>query len=74
MEIHMPLNYGNFLWGWPDRFLQHMEKVNTRFVLVNGTGGYSDGFDNIEDLEKLPDNYTGIIWTNRIDKIASYLK
>ncbi len=74
IEIHMPLNYAKFLWGWPDRFLKRMEQVNTRFVLVNGTGGFSSGFDNKKDLEKLPDNYYGCIWTNRIDKIAPLYK
>ena len=72
IEIHMPLNYAQLLWGWPDRFLQRMERVNTRFVLVNGRGGFSSGFDNEEDLEKIPDYYSGCIWTNRIDKIAPY--
>lgn len=72
MEIHMPLNYAKILWGWPDRFLQRMERVNTRFVLVNGTGGFSSGFNNEEDIVKLLENYTGCIWTDRIDKIAPY--
>jgi glycerophosphoryl diester phosphodiesterase len=70
IELHMPLNYAKLLWGWPDRFLQRMERVGSRFVLVNGRGGFSRGFDDQQDLEKIPDNYSGCIWTNRIDKIG----
>ena len=35
LEIHLPLSYAGLFWGWPDRFLQRMEQVNTRVVLVN---------------------------------------
>jgi glycerophosphoryl diester phosphodiesterase len=72
IEMHMPMNYARLLWGWPDRFLQRMERANTRFVLVNGKGGFSSGFDNEEELKKLPAHYSGCIWTNRVDIIAPY--
>ena len=51
-----------------------MEDVNTRVILVAGDGGWSEGFDKKQDLERLPKNYTGGIWTNRIDKIAPIIK
>ncbi len=68
--ILLPQNYARFLWGWPNRFIQRMERVNTQFVLVNGDGQWAEGFDTIEDLQQLPSNYSGGIWTNRIDIIA----
>lgn len=69
-EIHLPLKYARFLWGWPNRFLQRMATVNTRVVLVQGNGKFSEGFDQPEDLKRLPPGYTGYIWTNRIDRIG----
>lgn len=69
-EIHLPLKYARFLWGWPNRFLQRMAAVNTRVVLVQGNGKFSEGFDHPEDLKRLPPGYTGYIWTNRIDRIG----
>ncbi len=69
-EVHLPLNYARFLWGWPDRFLQRMARANTRFVLVNGNGGFSTGFDSAEDLTRLPEDYSGWLWTDRIDRVA----
>lgn len=72
--IILPQNYARFLWGWPHRFIQRMNRVNTQFILVNGDGQWSEGFDTIEDLEQLPENYSGGIWTNRIDIIAPVLR
>jgi len=74
MELHLPIQYTKYLWGWPDKFLQRMEKVNTRVVVVKYVNGWSDGFDSAADLKMLPENFTGVIWTNRIDKIGALLK
>ena len=49
-----------------------MESVDTNVVIVAGDGGWSQGFDTKEDLERLPSNYSGQIWTNRIDTIAPH--
>jgi len=73
-EIHIPLKYAPFLWGWPNRFLDRMESVNTRVIVVQGDGKFSEGFDTVEDIKSLPPGYTGGIWTNRIDRIAPLFK
>lgn len=73
-QIHLPQNYARLLWGWPHRFVIRMKHVNTRVILVNGTGKWSEGFDAIEDLQQLPKNYRGGVWTNRIDRIAPAVK
>jgi glycerophosphoryl diester phosphodiesterase len=70
LEIHMPLNYARLFWGWPFRFLRRVQKANSRFVLVNGSGGFSSGFDDPEALERIPEDYSGCIWTDRIDVVA----
>jgi glycerophosphoryl diester phosphodiesterase len=69
-EIHIPEKIVPWLWGWPNRFLNRMADVDTRVILVAGEGEFSTGFDTPEDIKRLPPNYTGGIWTNRIDKIA----
>ncbi|MEK3732969.1 MULTISPECIES: glycerophosphodiester phosphodiesterase family protein [Paenibacillus] len=73
-QLHIPEKYARLLWGWPDKFLSRMEKVNTRVILVGGDGEWSEGYDTLEDLERLPDGYTGGIWTNRIDVIGPSYK
>lgn len=69
MELHLPLKYAKFLWGWPNKFVKRMESVNTRVVIVLGDGKWSEGFDTEESLEAIPKGYKDYIWTNRIDKV-----
>lgn len=67
MEIHIPLKYAKFLWGWPEKFVERMDSVNTKVVIVEGNGKWSEGFDEPSSLEKIPEGYSGYVWTNRID-------
>ncbi len=69
LELHLPLKYAKFLWGWPNKFVKRMESVNTRVLIVLGDGKWSEGFDTEESLEAIPKGYKGYIWTNRIDKV-----
>lgn len=45
-------------------------KAGTRVVLVAGSGGFSEGFDTPESFGRIPDDYAGFVWTNRIADIA----
>lgn len=73
-QIHIPEKYAPWMWGFPVKFINRMGDSNTLVVLVAGDGGWSEGFDNKSDLERLPGNYNGVIWTNRIDVIAPAIK
>jgi glycerophosphoryl diester phosphodiesterase len=73
-QIHMPEKYAKWMWGWPDKFIKRMEDAGTRVILVAGDGGWSEGFDTTEDLKRLPADYSGGVWTNRIDKVAPILQ
>ncbi len=70
--LMIPINYTSWLWGWPNRFLQRMRAVNTNiFLLDNYKGeGFSRGLDDLERIQDLPGNYSGGIWTDRIDLIG----
>ncbi|MGM0752536.1 MAG: glycerophosphodiester phosphodiesterase family protein [Bacillota bacterium] len=73
-QIHIPEKYASYLWGFPTKFINRMEDVNTRVILVAGDGDWSEGFDEKSDLEYIPEPYNGGIWTNRIDRIAPIIK
>lgn len=73
-QLHIPEKFASFIWGFPNKFLSRMWSVDTRVILVAGDGGWSEGFDHEQDLERLPKNYNGGIWTNRIDVIGSIIK
>ena len=69
-QLHLPEKYAPYIWGFPGKFLSRMEKADTRVILVAGDGGWSEGFDTKQDMNRLPEKYNGGIWTNRIDVIA----
>jgi glycerophosphoryl diester phosphodiesterase len=69
--VLIPIDYAPWLWGWPDRFLSRMKEVGTEvFVLGPLDGDFSSGIDEETAFRRLPQNFTGGIWTNRIDRIA----
>lgn len=70
----LPSAYVRWLWGWPDKFLNRMDEAGTRVLVANWNGDVSSGFNSAEDLQLLPDNYTGGIWTDRIDRIGPLFK
>jgi glycerophosphoryl diester phosphodiesterase len=69
-EVHIPEKIAPYLWGWPYKFVSRMDEKEVRTILVGGSGDFSSGFDSEKDLERLPKNYNGGIWTNSIEKIA----
>jgi len=67
----VPANVAPWLWGWPNRLIQRMDRVGTRVVMIGDyDGGLSQGFDDPDRLTELPRGYSGGIWTNRIDLIG----
>lgn len=70
--VLVPINVGPWLWGWPDRFLNRMTDANSGvFVLGPYSGGeFSIGIDTPELFARLPQGYSGGIWTNEIETIA----
>ena len=72
--FYLPLKYARILWGWPHRFIKRIKDANSIFVVVAGSGEWSEGFDTVADLKQIPANYKGGIWTNRIDRIGPFFK
>lgn len=74
--VLVPINIAPWLWGWPDRFLNRMEAAGSRvFALGPYSGGdFSTGLDTLELISRLPENYSGGIWTNEIGTIANTVR
>lgn len=69
-QLHIPDKIAPLVWGWPTRFMERMDKQDTRVILVAGSGDVSSGFDTLEDLTRIPEGFSGGIWTNRIDRLS----
>jgi glycerophosphoryl diester phosphodiesterase len=69
----LPVNMAWLIWGWPSRFLERMNAVGSE-VFVTGPYQSGDpgtvGIDSAEDAARLPENFSGGVWTNRIDRIG----
>ncbi|MFE9183370.1 glycerophosphodiester phosphodiesterase family protein [Micromonospora haikouensis] len=72
-QLHLPQRYGRLMWGWPNRFVSRMREADTRVIVVNGSGEFSEGFDEPGDVDAIPAGWTGGVWTNRIDVVAPLL-
>ena len=74
--VVIPINYAQWLWGWPYRFERRLEKGNSELILLgareSGDVG-SRGIDEISDLDSIPEGFGGYIWTNRIEVIGPAL-
>ena len=74
--VMIPGNLAWALWGWPNRFHARMQSVGSKIILLgpysSGDAG-SSGIDSLEQVDLVPDNFDGYLWTNRIELIGPEL-
>ena len=71
--IVVPINYAPYLWGWPLRFQNRVRQAGSKIILtgpVEWGKMTQNGFDDRKALEDLPDEFSGYIWTNKIELIG----
>ena len=72
--VAVPQNYGRFLWGWPRKFEQRLMNAGSTLILLgdhqSGTHG-SRGIDTPDQINRVPDGFGGLVWTNPIEVIAN---
>lgn len=73
--VPVPSNYAFLFWGWPSRFLTRMKDAGSDVVLIGPyTGGSTVGIDTAEEVENLPEEFPGYVWTNRILEVGPAVK
>lgn len=73
--VLVPENYAALLWGWPNRFVERMHSVGTEVYLrgPHGVGSqYPPGIDTLAQMQAVPKDFPGGIWTDRIDLLARH--
>lgn len=75
MEVQVPANLRRLAWGWPHRFEKRLNSVGSRSVLRGDLGSHlAGGIDTDRDIARVPADYTGIVYTNKIEKVGPVLK
>lgn len=71
----VPLNIAPWLWGWPNRFMARMKAANSAVFILGDYDGanFTTGIDSAVELDRLPKEFSGGLWTNRIETIAPLL-
>jgi glycerophosphoryl diester phosphodiesterase len=74
--VPVPSNYAWLLWGWPNRFMTRMRDAGSDVILVGPYGSSSGtvGIDTAEQVENLPEQFPGYVWTNRILEVGPAIK
>lgn len=69
----IPIHIAPWLWGWPNLFLERMNKVGTQVFVSGPSTTDATGIDTEQLLRRLPNDFSGGIWTNRIDLLGRLL-
>ena len=70
--ILLPINIAPWIWGYPHRLIARMEEAGSQLFVAgryHGTG-FSSGIDDLATFGKLPSDFGGGVWTNRIELIG----
>tara|TARA_R110002020_G_scaffold126073_1_gene283722 strand:+ start:3572 stop:4606 length:1035 start_codon:yes stop_codon:yes gene_type:complete len=71
--VPVPVNFAGWLWGWPNRFIARMRDAGSTVILLGPaelTELGSRGLDSPEALDRIPADFDGYVWTNRIETVA----
>ncbi|MEO0864782.1 MAG: glycerophosphodiester phosphodiesterase family protein [Pseudomonadota bacterium] len=70
--VIVPQNVAPFLWGWPVRFQQRLDAAGTTIILAGSYrgGGGVRGIDSRAALARVPDGFTGYVWTNDLPALT----
>ena len=74
-SLIIPQNIAPWLWGWPHRFTKRMRATGTDIILAGkyDRSNFASGIDSIAALNKVPADFDGYIWTNRIALIGPHV-
>jgi len=70
--ILVPINIAPWIWGYPHRLVSRMQAAGSQ-IFITGTydgTGFASGIDDLETLARLPNGFSGGVWTNRIELIG----
>ena len=70
--VMLPINAAPWFWGFPNRMAQRIAAAGGEIVLLGDYdgSGFSSAIDSEEEFARIPSDFVGGIWTNRVDRIG----
>lgn len=70
--IAVPQNYAWLVWGYPHRFTKRLARHDSAVILIGPLDGsdHTRGIDTEDMLSRVPTQFDGYIWTNRIEVVG----
>lgn len=68
--LFLPVNRAGLVWGYPDRLVRRMDAVGTEVILLGPWYRRERHSRGVDTLELVPDDFGGLIWTNRVDLLG----
>ncbi|HYF23543.1 MAG TPA: glycerophosphodiester phosphodiesterase family protein [Caulobacteraceae bacterium] len=75
--VYVPVEQGWLLWGWPNRFIDRMEKGGSEVWLGGSVDWKVKSLVSIDDAEtarRIPKDFDGVVQTDRIEVVGPVLK
>lgn len=76
--IMVPIDIAPWLWGWPNLLVERLANVNSEIALLGPMkedhGSGAPAIDTLENLELVPEGFSGYIWTNKIEVLGPVIK
>lgn len=73
--LPLPANIAPWIWGFPHRLTTRLKAAGTDVILLGDwVGGSSSGIDSPAELDRVPRNFDGFVWTNRIEEVGPALR
>jgi glycerophosphoryl diester phosphodiesterase len=66
-RVVVPIDHAGKLWGWPRRFEARLRAVGSDAILAGPmSNGHLSGVDDQWLLARVPDDFSGAVWTDRM--------
>ena len=73
-SIGLPTNIRWFFWGWPNRFIDRMEKAGVNMMMVGPLGQDETGVSEVDQLDAVPNGFPGTVMTDHVEVIGPDMK
>ncbi|MDO3385852.1 glycerophosphodiester phosphodiesterase family protein [Gilvimarinus sp. SDUM040013] len=73
--VMVPIDIAPWLWGWPHLLTQRLHDVGSEIALIGAMDNNgAPSIDTQEQLVLVPDDFSGYLWTDKIEEIGPVIR